>query len=184
MKYNKRSSNSSSINWANKIIEKIMRELGVSIAEAERIAENTYRKVLHKLRKEGFTDINITRETYFSMMEGGVKVVNVHVQKGKKSGTVDLTDVGKSADPEKAINLKRLENFIEKYGKHNFIHNGDIMTLNDLIDLYKSGAITYDELKKAIGEFKATNPTYLSREAYSSRSGKKARSSPSEELPY
>ena len=139
-------------NWRKIAIERLEQE---GYLNASKIFENTYRKVLHRLRKAGSKDLNVQRETYYSMFARGSQIANIEI--GAKTSSVELSDIIKKAeDVDKAFISNRISKLAETYSE-----------VNDILEQYKSGSMTYEQMKSAIKVFKETNEAYLKRTKYS-----------------
>lgn len=139
-------------NWRKLGIERLT-EMGYT--NADKIFENTYRKVLHRMRKAGSSNLNIQRETYFSMFARGTQVANVEI--GARTSSVELSDIiNQAEDVDTAFVSSRIGKLAETYDE-----------VNQMLLAYKSKAMTYEELKQKIKQFKETNEGYLKRNKYS-----------------
>lgn len=142
--------------WRKIGIGRLSEQYGMTEDQAARLFENTYRKLLHRMRKLGSKELNIQRETYYSMFSKSSSTQLATIQTGMTTSFVEVNDILTTAeDVDKAFISARLSKLGETYDE-----------VAEMIKAYKSDVLTYDELTKQIKTFKETNKKYLNRTEY------------------
>lgn len=135
-------------NWKKLGIEQLQVRFGYSAELANILWERSYRKALRRARGEGVgTDFNISRETYSSLFYRGSQLFEIDID--DISPQVQIAEEFQGQDLEKAFTTKRFEHMAEKYSE-----------VNDYLQQYKAGQISYKEFRSKIKTFRDTNSEY------------------------
>ena len=135
-------------NWTKLGIEELQVRYGYSKQLAETIWERAYRKALRRARSSGVgTDFNVSRETYASVFYRGSQLFEVDIE--DISPTVSIASEFQGQDIEKAFTEKRFENMAKKYKE-----------VEEYLQQYRSGKITYKEFRNKVKVFRDTNAEY------------------------
>ena len=122
-------------------------------ANAEKIWENAYRQALRRARKAGVQNINISRELFVSSFyktESGL----FRFSEGTTFAEVNLIQISDkyAEDAQKELIKARFAGMADAYPK-----------VNDILDDYITGDISYEEFRDKIKEFRETDAEYLTR---------------------
>lgn len=137
----------------DRIISQNIEQNPLIAANAGKIWENAYRQALRRARKAGIKDINISRELFvssfyktesalFEFSEGTSFAEVNHIQ---------IADKFKD-DVQREFIKARFTGMAETYPK-----------VNEILDGYLEGNISYNEFRDKINEFRETDAEYLIR---------------------
>lgn len=145
------------VSWRKLGIERIISqniEQNPLIAtNASKIWENAYRQALRRARKAGIKDINISRELFVSSFyktESALFKFNEGTSFAEVN-RIQIADKFKD-DTQKEFIKARFAGMAETYPK-----------VNEILDGYLEGDISYDEFRDKIKEFRETDAEYLIR---------------------
>ena len=145
------------VSWRKLGIERIIsqniEQNPLIAANASKIWENAYRQALRRARKAGIKDINISRELFVSSFYKTESALF------KFSEGTSFTEVNRiqiadkfKEDTQKEFIKARFAGMAETYPK-----------VNEILDGYLEGNISYDEFRDKIDEFRETDAEYLIR---------------------
>ena len=145
------------VSWRKLGIERIISqniEQNPLIAtNASKIWENAYRQALRRARKAGIKDINISRELFVSSFYKTESAL-FKFSEGtsfEEVNRIQIADKFKE-DTQKEFIKARFAGMAESYPK-----------VNEILDGYLEGNISYDEFRDKIDEFRETDAEYLIR---------------------
>ena len=145
------------VSWRKLGIERIISqniEQNPLIAtNASKIWENAYRQALRRARKAGIKDINISRELFVSSFyktESALFKFNEGTSFAEVN-RIQIADKFKE-DTQKEFIKARFAGMAETYPK-----------VNEILDGYLDGDISYEEFRDKIDEFRETDAEYLIR---------------------
>lgn len=137
----------------DRIISQNIEQNPLIAANAGKIWENAYRQALRRARKAGIKDINISRELFVSSFyktesalfefSEGTSFVEVN--------RIQIADKFKE-DTQREFIKARFAGMAQMYDK-----------VNDILDGYLEGDISYEEFRDKIDEFRETDAEYLTR---------------------
>ena len=145
------------VSWRKLGIDRIISqniEQNPLIAEnAGNIWEIAYRQELRRARKAGIKDINISRELFVSSFyktESGL----FRFSEGTTFAEVNRIQIADkyAEDAQKELIKARFAGMADAYPK-----------VNDILDDYITGDISYEEFRDKIKEFRETDAEYLTR---------------------
>lgn len=145
------------VSWRKLGIERIISqniEQNPLIAtNASKIWENAYRQALRRARKAGIKDINISRELFVSSFYKTESALFKFSEGTSFAGVnrIQIADKFKD-DTQKEFIKARFAGMAETYPK-----------VNEILDGYLEGDISYDEFRDKIKEFRETDAEYLIR---------------------
>lgn len=145
------------VSWRKLGIDRIISqniEQNPLIAEnAEKIWENAYRQALRRARKAGIKDINISRELFVSSFYKTESAL-FEFSEGTSFAEVNRIQIADKfkEDTQKEFIKARFAGMAESYSK-----------VNELLDGYLDGDISYEEFRDKIDEFRETDAEYLIR---------------------
>lgn len=137
----------------DRIISQNIEQNPLIAANAGKIWENAYRQALRRARKAGIKDINISRELFVSSFYKTESAL-FEFSEGTSFAEVNriqITDKFKE-DTQKEFIKARFAGMAESYPK-----------VNEILDGYLEGDISYDEFRDKIDEFRETDAEYLIR---------------------
>lgn len=122
-------------------------------ANAGKIWENAYRQALRRARKAGIKDINISRELFVSSFYKTESAL-FEFSEGTSFAEVNRIQIADKfkEDTQKEFIKARFAGMAESYAK-----------VNELLDGYLDGDISYEEFRDKIDEFRETDAEYLIR---------------------
>lgn len=137
----------------DRIISQNIEQNPLVAANAAKIWENAYRQALRRARKAGVQDINISRELFVSSFyktESGL----FRFSEGTTFAEVNRIQIQDkyAEDAQKELIKARFAGMAAAYDK-----------VNDILDDYVSGNISYEEFRDKIKEFRETDAEYLIR---------------------
>ena len=145
------------VSWRKLGIDRIISqniEQNPSIAaNAGKIWENAYRQALRRARKAGIKDINISRELFVSSFYNTESAL-FEFSEGTSFAEVNRIQIADKfkEDTQKEFIKARFAGMAESYAK-----------VNELLDGYLDGDISYEEFRDKIDEFRETDAEYLIR---------------------
>ena len=145
------------VSWRKLGIERIISqniEQNPLIAtNASKIWENAYRQALRRARKAGIKDINISRELFVSSFYKTESAL-FKFSEGTSFSEVNRIQIADKfkEDTQKEFIKARFAGMADAYDK-----------VNDILDNYVEGDISYDEFRDKIDEFRETDAEYLTR---------------------
>lgn len=145
------------VSWRKLGIERIISqniEQNTLIAtNASKIWENAYRQALRRARKAGIKDINISRELFVSSFYNTESAL-FEFSEGTSFAEVNRIQIADKfkEDTQKEFIKARFAGMAESYAK-----------VNELLDGYLDGDISYEEFRDKIDEFRETDAEYLIR---------------------
>ena len=145
------------VSWRKLGIDRIISqniEQNPLIAEnAGKIWENAYRQALRRARKAGIKDINISRELFVSSFYNTESAL-FEFSEGTSFAEVNRIQIADKfkEDTQKEFIKARFAGMAESYAK-----------VNELLDGYLDGDISYEEFRDKIDEFRETDAEYLIR---------------------
>lgn len=137
----------------DRIISQNIEQNPLIAANAGKIWENAYRQALRRARKAGIKDINISRELFVSSFYKTESAL-FEFSEGTsftEVNRIQITDKFKE-DTQKEFIKARFTGMAESYDK-----------VNDILDDYVEGNISYEEFRDKIDEFRETDAEYLIR---------------------
>ena len=137
----------------DRIISQNIEQNPLIAANAGKIWENAYRQALRRARKAGIKDINISRELFVSSFYKTESAL-FEFSEGTSFAEVNrirIVDKFKE-DTQKEFIKARFAGMAESYPK-----------VNEILDGYLEGNISYDEFRDKIDEFRETDAEYLIR---------------------
>ena len=122
-------------------------------ANAGKIWENAYRQALRRARKAGIKDINISRELFVSSFYKTESAL-FEFSEGTSFAEVNRIQIADKfkEDTQKEFIKARFAGMAQTYDK-----------VNDILDGYLEGDISYEEFRDKIDEFRETDAEYLIR---------------------
>lgn len=137
----------------DRIISQNIEQNPLIAANAGKIWENAYRQALRRARKAGIKDINISRELFVSSF---YKTENVlfEFSEGTSFAEVNRIQIADKfkKDTQREFIKARFAGMAQTYDK-----------VNDILDGYLEGDISYEEFRDKIDEFRETDAEYLIR---------------------
>lgn len=120
---------------------------------AGKIWENAYRQALRRARKAGIKDINISRELFVSSFYKTESAL-FEFSEGTSFAEVNRIQIADKfkEDTQKEFIKARFAGMAGSYPK-----------VNEILDGYLEGDISYDEFRDKIDEFRETDAEYLIR---------------------
>lgn len=137
----------------DRIISQNIEQNPLIAANAGKIWENAYRQALRRARKAGIKDINISRELFVSSFYNTESAL-FKFSEGTSFAEVNrirIADKFKD-DTQKEFIKARFAGMAESYIK-----------VNEILDGYLDGDISYEEFRDKIDEFRETDAEYLIR---------------------
>ena len=137
----------------DRIISQNIEQNPLIAANAGKIWENAYRQALRRARKAGIKDINISRELFVSSFYNTESAL-FEFSEGTSFAEVNRIQIADKfkEDTQKEFIKARFAGMAESYAK-----------VNDLLDGYLDGDISYEEFRDKIDEFRETDAEYLIR---------------------
>ena len=137
----------------DRIISQNIEQNPLIAANAGKIWENAYRQALRRARKAGIKDINISRELFVSSFYNTESAL-FEFSEGTSFTEVNRIQIADKfkEDTQKEFIKARFAGMAESYAK-----------VNDLLDGYLDGDISYEEFRDKIDEFRETDAEYLIR---------------------
>ena len=137
----------------DRIISQNIEQNPLIAANAGKIWENAYRQALRRARKAGIKDINISRELFVSSFYKTESAL-FEFSEGTSFAEVNRIQIADKfkEDTQKEFIKARFAGMAEAYDK-----------VNDILDDYLEGDISYDEFRDKIDEFRETDAEYLIR---------------------
>lgn len=137
----------------DRIISQNIEQNPLIAANAGKIWENAYRQALRRARKAGIKDINISRELFVSSF---YKTESALFEFGEGTSfaevnRIQIADKFKE-DTQREFIKARFAGMAESYAK-----------VNEILDGYLEGDISYEEFRDKIDEFRETDAEYLIR---------------------
>lgn len=121
------------------------------VANASKIWENAYRQALRRARKAGVQDINITRELFISSFYRTENAL-FKFEDGTEFGVTNRIQINDKfrEDTQREFIRSRFKGMAETYQE-----------VNELVNSYADGDISYEEFRDKIEEFRETAEDYL-----------------------
>ena len=137
----------------DRIISQNIEQNPLIAANAGKIWENAYRQALRRARKAGIKDINISRELFVSSFYKTESAL-FEFSEGTSFAEVNRIQIADKfkEDTQKEFIKARFAGMAESYSK-----------VNELLDGYLGGDISYEEFRDKIDEFRETDAEYLIR---------------------
>ena len=137
----------------DRIISQNIEQNPLIAANAGKIWENAYRQALRRARKAGIKDINISRELFVSSFYKTESAL-FEFSEGTSFAEVNRIQIADKfkEDTQKEFIKARFAGMAESYAK-----------VNELLDGYLDGDISYEEFRDKIDEFRETDAEYLIR---------------------
>lgn len=137
----------------DRIISQNIEQNPLIAANAGKIWENAYRQALRRARKAGIKDINISRELFVSSFYKTESAL-FEFSEGTSFAEVNRIQIADKfkEDTQKEFIKARFAGMAESYPK-----------VNEILDGYLEGGISYDEFRDKIDEFRETDAEYLIR---------------------
>lgn len=137
----------------DRIISQNIEQNPLIAANASKIWENAYRQALRRARKAGIKDINISRELFVSSFYKTESAL-FEFSEGTSFAEVNRIQIADKfkEDTQKEFIKARFAGMAESYPK-----------VNEILDGYLEGNISYDEFRDKIDEFRETDAEYLIR---------------------
>ena len=137
----------------DRIISQNIEQNPLIAANAGKIWENAYRQALRRARKAGIKDINISRELFVSSFYNTESAL-FEFSEGTSFAEVNRIQIADKfkEDTQKEFIKARFAGMAESYAK-----------VNELLDGYLGGDISYEEFRDKIEEFRETDAEYLIR---------------------
>ena len=137
----------------DRIISQNIEQNPLIAANAGKIWENAYRQALRRARKAGIKDINISRELFVSSFYKTESAL-FEFSEGTSFAEVNRIQIADKfkEDTQKEFIKARFAGMAESYDK-----------VNELLDGYLDGDISYEEFRDKIDEFRETDAEYLIR---------------------
>lgn len=137
----------------DRIISQNIEQNPLIAANAGKIWENAYRQALRRARKAGIKDINISRELFVSSFYKTESAL-FEFSEGTSFAEVNRIQIADKfkEDTQKEFIKARFAGMAESYAK-----------VNELLDGYLEGDISYEEFRDKIDEFRETDAEYLIR---------------------
>lgn len=137
----------------DRIISQNIEQNPLIAANASKIWENAYRQALRRARKAGVQNINISRELFISSFyktESGLFTFSEGTTFAEVN-RIQIADKYKE-DAQKELIKARFAGMADAYPK-----------VNDILDDYLEGNISYEDFRDKIKEFRETDAEYLTR---------------------
>lgn len=137
----------------DRIISQNIEQNPLIAANAGKIWENAYRQALRRARKAGVQNINISRELFISSFyktESGLFTFSEGTTFAEVN-RIQIADKYKE-DAQKELIKARFAGMADAYPK-----------VNDILDDYLEGNISYEDFRDKIKEFRETDAEYLTR---------------------
>ena len=137
----------------DRIISQNIEQNPLIAANAGKIWENAYRQALRRARKAGIKDINISRELFVSSFYNTESAL-FEFSEGTSFAEVNRIQIADKfkEDTQKEFIKARFAGMAESYPK-----------VNEILDGYLEGNISYEEFRDKIDEFRETDAEYLIR---------------------
>lgn len=137
----------------DRIISQNIEQNPLIAANAGKIWENAYRQALRRARKAGIKDINISRELFVSSFYKTESAL-FEFSEGTSFAEVNRIQIADKfkENTQKEFIKTRFAGMAESYDK-----------VNDILDDYVEGNISYEEFRDKIDEFRETDAEYLIR---------------------
>ena len=137
----------------DRIISQNIEQNPLIAANAGKIWENAYRQALRRARKAGIKDINISRELFVSSFYKTESAL-FEFSEGTSFAEVNRIQIADKfkEDTQREFIKARFAGMAESYPK-----------VNEILDGYLEGDISYDEFRDKIDEFRETDAEYLIR---------------------
>lgn len=137
----------------DRIISQNIEQNPLIAANAGKIWENAYRQALRRARKAGIKDINISRELFVSSFYKTESAL-FEFSEGTSFAEVNRIQIADKfkEDTQKEFIKARFAGMAESYPK-----------VNEILEGYLEGDISYDEFRDKIDEFRETDAEYLIR---------------------
>lgn len=137
----------------DRIISQNIEQNPLIAANASKIWENAYRQALRRARKAGIKDINISRELFVSSFYNTESAL-FEFSEGASFAEVNRIQIADKfkEDTQKEFIKARFAGMAESYDK-----------VNDILNDYVEGNISYEEFRDKIDEFRETDAEYLIR---------------------
>ena len=137
----------------DRIISQNIEQNPLIAANASKIWENAYRQALRRARKAGIKDINISRELFVSSFYKTESAL-FEFSEGTSFAEVNRIQIADKfkEDTQKEFIKARFAGMAQTYDK-----------VNDILDGYLEGDISYEEFRDKIDEFRETDAEYLIR---------------------
>lgn len=137
----------------DRIISQNIEQNPLIAANAGKIWENAYRQALRRARKAGIKDINISRELFVSSFYKTESAL-FEFSEGTSFAEVNRIQIADKfkEDTQKEFIKARFAGMAESYTK-----------VNEFLDGYLDGDISYEEFRDKIDEFRETDAEYLIR---------------------
>ena len=137
----------------DRIISQNIEQNPLIAANAGKIWENAYRQALRRARKAGIKDINISRELFVSSFYKTESAL-FEFSEGTSFAEVNRIQIADKfkEDTQKEFIKARFAGMAESYTK-----------VNEILDSYLEGDISYEEFRDKIDEFRETDAEYLIR---------------------
>lgn len=142
------------ISWRKLGIERIISQNTnnpLIVANAPKIWENAYRQALRRVRKAGVQDINISRELFISSFYRTENAL-FKFEDGTEFGVTNRIQINDKfrEDTQREFIRSRFKGMAETYQK-----------VDELVNSYADGDISYEEFRDKIEEFRETDEDYL-----------------------
>ena len=142
------------ISWRKLGIERIISQNTnnpLIVANASKIWENAYRQALRRVRKAGVQDINISRELFISSFYRTENAL-FKFEDGTEFGVTNRIQINDKfrEDTQREFIRSRFKGMAETYQE-----------VDELVNSYADGDITYEEFRDKIEEFRETDEDYL-----------------------
>lgn len=137
----------------DRIISQNIEQNPLIAANAGKIWENAYRQALRRARKAGIKDINISRELFVSSFYKTESAL-FEFSEGTSFAEVNRIQIADKfkEDTQREFIKARFAGMAQTYDK-----------VNDILDGYLEGNISYEEFRDKIDEFRETDAEYLIR---------------------
>ena len=137
----------------DRIISQNIEQNPLIAANAGKIWENAYRQALRRARKAGIKDINISRELFVSSFYKTESAL-FEFSEGTSFAEVNRIQIADKfkEDTQKEFIKARFAGMAESYAK-----------VNEFLEGYLGGDISYEEFRDKIDEFRETDAEYLIR---------------------
>lgn len=137
----------------DRIISQNIEQNPLIAANAGKIWENAYRQALRRARKAGIKDINISRELFVSSFYKTESAL-FEFSEGTSFAEVNRIQIADKfkEDAQREFIKARFAGMAQTYDK-----------VNDILDGYLEGDISYEEFRDKIDEFRETDAEYLIR---------------------
>lgn len=142
------------ISWRKLGIERIISQNTnnpLIVANASKIWENAYRQALRRVRKAGVQDINISRELFISSFYRTENPL-FKFEDGTEFNVTNRIQINDKfrEDTQKEFIRSRFKGMAETYQE-----------VDELVNSYADGDISYEEFRDKIEEFRETDEDYL-----------------------